>query len=53
MILPSFPYLGPAHVAELKALDIHDVVLVAECDADDYELAPDHEFERYVRVHAR
>jgi len=37
MILPSFPYLGPAHVAELKALDIHDV---------DYELAPDHEFER-------
>jgi len=58
-ILPGFLYLGPelslpAHVVELKELGIRRILnIAAECDADDYGLALDHEFERYVRVPMR
>ena len=58
-ILPGFLYLGPelslpTHVTELKALGIRRILnIAAECDADDYGLALDHEFERYIRVPMR
>ena len=58
-ILPGFLYLGPelslpVHVAELKTLGIRRILnIAAECDADDYGLALDQEFERYVRVPMR
>ncbi|KAL4063972.1 hypothetical protein V8B97DRAFT_1890932 [Scleroderma yunnanense] len=58
-ILPGFLYLGPelslpAHVAELKALGIRRILnIAAECDADDYGLGLQHEFERYVRIPMR